>query len=239
MPDHLFAADIHLVCGSSPKNERFLRYLRGLRGLKNLYLLGDLFDYWIGPRHVGSPDYSEAIETLRSLRRQGSRIFFIYGNRDYLVDSTFERVVGCEILGEKVWVELGGKRIFLCHGDFLYNKNPKYSAYRRLMRLSLLRQGYVSIPAFLSDRIARGFKKVSKRTTPAHSWTASELLIGAQKIFHEGADVVICGHIHQPQHHTWAMGNRKCDLYVLGDWDGTGHVVEVTGDRWTFTSPLE
>ena len=139
------------------------------------------------------------------------------------------------VAGAEVSFRLGGRNVLCAHGDFIYNRNPKYSAYRRLMRFGPVRDAYLAMPAAVGKRLARGFRKVSRRTTPAYSWTRRDLLEGARPHFDRGVDVLICGHLHLPTHLECERGGRRRDLYVVGDWDGTGDTVEFDGSRWLFS----
>ena len=104
------------------------------------------------------------------------------------------------------------------------------------MRSKPISDLWLSIPAVVGKRLARGFRKVSPKTTPMAVWTREELLERAQPLFSQGADMIICGHIHMPQHHHVELGGRRRDLYVLGDWDGgTRDYVAHDARGFTFT----
>ena len=141
-------------------------------------------------------------------------------------------------VGDQVTLNLGGREVLSAHGDFIYNRNPKYSAYRRLMRFGTVRGAVLSIPAAVGKTLARGFRGVSRRTTPLVNWTDGDLLKGAEPHFAKGVDVLICGHIHRPAHLECERGGRRRDLYVVGDWGGAGECVEFDGSRWTFKPAL-
>ncbi|MBI4565103.1 MAG: UDP-2,3-diacylglucosamine diphosphatase [Planctomycetes bacterium] len=238
--DHtLFAGDIHLRPDRPETRRRFFDAVRARRGaLRRLVLLGDVFDYWIGPRQLDGGEYREVLEGFAELTRSGVHIDFIHGNRDYFVEGKFARRTGVRVAGSSLRLELGGRNVECAHGDFIFNRNPKYAAYRRLMRFSALRAAYQAMPAAVGKSIARGFRVVSRRTTPAVSWTDEDLLGGAEPLFARGVDVLICGHIHKPAHLACERGGRRRDLFVVGDWDGTCDVVEFDGSRWRFGSPF-
>jgi UDP-2,3-diacylglucosamine hydrolase len=220
----LFASDVHLRASSPAANRPFLRFLE--EPCEALYILGDLFDYWIGPKHLASADYREEIAALRE-KSARSKVFFIHGNRDYLAEGRFARATGVTILGDRARIELGGRVVLLAHGDFIYNTNPKYAAYRTLMRSKPIADLWLALPAFAGRTLVRGFRKVSKRTTPAYAWKPESLLARARPLFEQGADAFICGHIHLPQHLECEVAGRKRDVFILGDWEGgTQDVVE-------------
>ncbi len=231
----LFAGDVHLRPGAPEGNRRFLGFLRSRRpSLSRLVLLGDVFDYWIGPRHLDGPDYREVLEELRRTADAGVRVDFLHGNRDYLVEESFEKRTGCVVAGEGLDLELGGLKVHCAHGDFIYNRNPKYAAYRRVMKNRAVRAAVLAIPAGIGKSLARGFKKVSRKTTPAYDWTEDDLLAGARPFFERGVDLLVVGHIHRPQRLQEKVGGRTRTLVVVGDWDGGADTLEFDGREWTF-----
>lgn len=235
----LFAGDVHLRPGDDAAARRFTSIIESRRpSLDRLVLLGDFFDYWIGPGHLEGGDYRVALEGLRSLTASGLEILFVHGNRDYFVEGSFARATGVRVAGDQVTLNLGGREVLCAHGDFIYNRNPKYSAYRRLMRFGTVRGAVLSIPAAVGKTLARGFRGVSRTTTPLVNWTDVDLLKGAEPHFGKGVDVLICGHIHRPAHLQCERGGRRRDLYVVGDWGGAGECVEFDGSRWTFKPAL-
>jgi UDP-2,3-diacylglucosamine hydrolase len=216
-PPILFASDVHLRPNDPVWNRCFLDFLE--QDAEAIYLIGDLFDYWIGSPHLDLPDYRAEIAAIRR-RARSTPIGFIKGNRDYMVDRRFERALGVRILGDEAWIDVGGRRVALAHGDFIYNVNSKYTAYRRLMKAKPVEALVGQIPALAKVSLARIFRQVSVRTTPSHAWTESELLDRAEAWFRRGADVLIAGHIHQPAHVRRRGDGRERELFVLGDWCG-------------------
>jgi len=217
----LFVSDVHLLPASPLDHEPFLRFLSfSKKDLEALYFLGDLFDYWIGPRHLDSADYREPLRALKDLSVSGAAVYLIPGNRDYLVEKRFERATGVRVLKEFVVREFAHRRVLLTHGDFVYNRNPKYVAYRRLMELRPIRGAYLSIPEGASRRIARGFRGVSRMTTSPFRWSQRDLIADARSHFRRGIEVLVCGHIHAPQHVRTEVQGKPRDIYILGDWDG-------------------
>ncbi len=216
-----FVSDVHLKPESPEQRRPFVEFLNTqARGLEALYLLGDIFDYWLGPRHLASEDYRDVLEEIRACVRSGVRVFFVPGNRDYFVERRFEEFTGVRVAGESVSIEVAGRRLFGAHGDFVFNRNPKYAAYRRLMRFGLMRSLYLALPRVVGRGIVRGFRRISVRTTPPVRWSDEALLEGARPFFRRGADVLVCGHIHAPRHLQERLDGRVRDLFVLGDWEG-------------------
>ncbi len=230
----LFVSDVHLRPNDDDgRNGAFFEFLE--QDCDALYLVGDIFDYWIGPKHLQGPDYAKALEALRRRARK-SRTFFIRGNRDYMVDEKFEKATGIAILGDRARIEIGDRTVLLAHGDFVYNTNAKYTAYRTMARSKPIRDLWLQIPAVAMKRLIGGFRKVSVKTTPQVRWEREEILSKARPLFEQGADVLICGHIHQPRHESAEIGGRRRDVYLMGDWcGGTRDYVEHDGRGFRFT----
>jgi UDP-2,3-diacylglucosamine hydrolase len=237
----LFIGDVHLRPADPAFNAPFMEFLAAerARGIGALYILGDLFDYWIGPKHLDSDDYRDILRELRDITRSGVRVEFVHGNRDYFVEERFARATGVRVAGADLSLALGGRKIHCAHGDFVYNRNPKYAAYRALMRFKPLQAAYLAMPAAVGKGIAKGFRKVSRRTTPEVKWSNDELLADARPVLEStGADVLICGHIHWPAHVTCRVGGRTCDVFVMGDWcGGTRDYVEWEGESLRLRRP--
>jgi UDP-2,3-diacylglucosamine hydrolase len=237
----IFVGDVHLhPRGDSPagKNRRFLDFLDARRrDTAAVYLLGDIFDYWIGPKMIGSGEYAGALDALAALTKSGVALWWIHGNRDYLIERRFAAKTGVKILGDGVMLTLGGRTVYAAHGDFIYNKNTNYTAYRRLMNFAIPRAIFTSIPRAVGSGMAKGFRTVSRKTTPAYRWTRDDIVAGAKRHFERGADLLICGHIHLPMHVECSHRSKPRDIYVLGDWDGNAEYVEFDGDRFAFRTP--
>ena len=232
MSRHIFVSDTHVHPGLPGGSHSFLDFLRGpCRKADVVWLLGDIFDYWTGPKQVKGSDYPQLLDALREVTAGGVRVEFIHGNRDYLVGRPFEKRTGVHVLGSSHTITLGGRQVYLAHGDFIYNRNSKYTAYRHLMNFPLLRHAVRSIPASCSGWLARRFQKVSRKTTPVVTWSGKEVLEEARPLFLRGIDTVVCGHIHLPQHQVLDQPGGGKEVYILGDWDGgSTHYLEYDGE---------
>jgi UDP-2,3-diacylglucosamine hydrolase len=207
----LFVSDVHLRAKDPANNLPFMKFLE--EPCDALYIVGDLFDYWIGPKHLRMDDYRNEIGAIRK-KSERTPIYFIKGNRDFLVEEKFERSTGVKVLGDRARIDLGGRTVLLAHGDFIYNTNPKYSAYRTMMRSRPIEDLWLQVPSFVGRTIARGFRKVSKKTTPPYTW-------------------LITGHIHLPTHLRESVQGRPREVFIMGDWcGGTQDYVEHDGGEF-------
>lgn len=226
----LFISDVHLGIADRVKLARLEALLDArLRSGDALYLLGDIFEYWVSDAHAREPLYSRFMEKLTQLSRQGIRVGYIAGNRDYLVGRPFATATGAALLGRSARIALAGRQVHLEHGDMIFNVNWRHTAYRHLMRMSMLRRAAARIPARVGHMIGRGFRRLSKATTPEVEWPRQELIERSRPIFERGADICIFGHIHLPQRIDLTLAGQPRTLFVLGDWDDTGVYLEHDG----------
>jgi UDP-2,3-diacylglucosamine hydrolase len=223
----LFVSDLHLTVEDEPKLVRFEALLDDrLRPGDSLYLLGDVFEYWISNEFVREPLYDRLIRKLAGFRRRGVSMGFIPGNRDFLIDRVFTRRTGVEWLGHRAQIELEGKRVHLEHGDLIYSRSWAHVAYRNLMRLSLLQEAIVRFPARIGHALGRSLRKASERRSRYVDWDRKELIELARPVLDRGIDVFVFGHIHEPHRIDLEHRGRPCTLIALGDWNSTGTYLE-------------
>jgi UDP-2,3-diacylglucosamine hydrolase len=209
-------SDVHLGLEEWPKLERLKRTLDGA---EDLVLLGDIFNYWVGARQVEAPAYAALADHLAGMTRRGVTVSFIPGNRDFMVDRRFAKRTGVRLEERVVRRRFGKLQAHLEHGDYLFNRNFKYFAYRRLEKFRMLKEAVNDSPGWVLNAIGRSLRRVSRATTPYVRLTEKEIRARARPFFEDGCDVVICGHIHQPQKLQAQAGGSKRTILVLGDWD--------------------
>lgn len=232
-----FVSDIHINPSSPKRLSKFRHFLDYIdNSYSELYLLGDIFDYWIGRRHLELLEFKDAIKLLRKFTQKGVKTHFIYGNRDYLIDEKFSQDTGVNILGENAILELDGKKIFCAHGDFIYNKNIKYTIYRRVMALGPVKNTFTSLPPKLSKSIASGYKSTLDRCEKYRHNYKLNIIEPAKKIFAKGYDVLICGHIHKSQKVTLKFANREREIFILGNWDNGCEYLEYVNNKFELKS---
>ena len=134
----LFISDLHLDGARPDITAQFLDFLeREARRAEALYILGDLFEAWIGDDDP-DPDKRRVIQGLRSLTAAGVKSFLIHGNRDFLIGKRFCRETGIELLDDGTVVNLYGRRVLLMHGDTLCTDDHAYQRLRRIVRNPLV-----------------------------------------------------------------------------------------------------
>lgn len=235
MPDPFscvrFCSDLHLSPDDPGRQRSFVRFLDALRddGVDACHLLGDLFDTWLGPRHLDLEDYRPVLEALRRASRAGVRLTFLPGNRDFLVDAKFSRATGVRMGKPVEEIVLGGKRVLCFHGDHVFNLDPSYSAYSRLARSRMVRGAFNAIPTWAARRVAGGIRGVSMKKTRPFESLPEAAIERLRAYIRDGIDVILCGHVHQPQRLELSAGGRRGVCHILPDWDHGPAWVEWSG----------
>jgi UDP-2,3-diacylglucosamine hydrolase len=231
-PRCVFLSDVHLSPGGMERMDRFQGFLSAVkRRTDRIYILGDLFDYWVGPSHLELDDYRPVLKALRRFTDGGPEVHFVPGNRDYLVGPEFERATGMRLHPANAEVTLGGRRVHLAHGDFLFNRNPRYTAYRRVAGARAARRVIAALPTVVAVRLAARFRGISLRETPKAPFRSrTDLLAPALRLFRQGVDVVVCGHLHREEHLQVPVDGTLRDLFLLGEWsEGCPHLAYERG----------
>lgn len=230
----IFLSDVHLSAERPARTRAFLAFLDSLRGqATHLYLLGDLFDYWMGPVHLRDPEHRDTLAKLRELTAAGMEVHFVHGNRDFHVAQDFARVTGVRVMGDGEVVEFGKERVWLTHGDLLCTADVLYHVWRRFTHARWALALYRALPEFLTREIARRARAVSMRREdwkpdPRRGFTVSAV----RRAFLSGIDRIICGHIHSALTATFRVGHRAGTLMVLGEWNGFGSYIEWDGESF-------
>lgn len=229
MPENkriIFISDIHLSPEFPGRTRRFVSFLNSLKGnTAAIYILGDLFDFWIGGDHLKLDEHRDAIAALNGLRKSGVSLFFIKGNRDFYADKKLERQSGMKILGENYSLCLDGMRIFLTHGDTIAIADKLYPTFRRLSRSKLCAGIFGLLPAKTKYRLAAKARKTSMNINAGKN-PCGIVRNKAAAIFRKGFDVIICGHIHKISRLKLETNGLTHTVYTLGDWDDTAPYLE-------------
>ena len=242
----LFISDLHLDSTRPAITELFGQFVRREgKSADALYLLGDLFEAWVGdddPSEVGA----YVASTLREVADSGVPVHFIRGNRDFLVGQDFATHAGFRILPDPAVVVLYGKPTLLLHGDLLCTDDVAYQAFRTQTRNPVWQAQFLSQP--LQARLA--FAAQARAASQAHQATLRE---GGNDVRFEtvtdvtpatveatfarfGIDTMIHGHTHRPAVHELPLGDRQCTRIVLGDWYEQGSVLRVDADGYRLES---
>jgi UDP-2,3-diacylglucosamine hydrolase len=230
----LVTSDVHLRPDRPERTARFLQFLASLghrEPAPDLYILGDLFDFWIGPRHPRNGLVRTVFDGFREATGRGARIHFLPGNRDFHLGEGVLSGIGVRRLGETHSLESSAGRLLLAHGDQFCTRDWPYRITRAIIRSLPARLLWRALPVRLAVDLATGFGAMSRRSVRRKSDPILAISVREmERAFRDGTDAVVCGHVHR-QGHTPMTGNGwKGDLYTLGAWDeGQPHLVVVDG----------
>lgn len=221
-----FIADLHLQASRPDLTAVFHRYLQGpAREAHALYILGDLFEYWIGDD--GSlPEYPDTLNALATLSNAGVNLFFMRGNRDFAVGPAFAQAADLRILSDPLLIDLYGTPTLLTHGDMLCSDDKEHQKFRSKYTDPAWRARMLKLPKFVrraAARRARSRSKANTRNLPANIMDVNPESV-CMLMQEYGAARLIHGHTHRPQRHSVDMGDQTGERWVLADWRSTAEI---------------
>ena len=228
----LFISDLHLD-GEHPEiTAQFLDFIeREASQARALYILGDLFEAWIGDDDP-DPDKQRVTSALRSLTASGVPVYFIHGNRDFLIGRRFSAATGVQLLPDGSRIELYGQRVLLMHGDTLCIDDSDYQRLRRIVRNPVVQFILRNLSLRQRQKLAARMRAGSKAHIESMDRIKPQIMDvnqdAVRRTFEtEQVDVIVHGHTHRPAIHEVKLGDRTARRIVLGDWYEQGSVL-----RW-------
>ncbi len=220
----LFASDLHLDPDHPEITEQFLRFLaQEARTADSLYLLGDLFEAWLGddqPEALGE----QIAEALRETAASGVAVYVMQGNRDFLLGERFCRRAGALFLPDPVILDINSEPVLVTHGDALCTGDAAYQRLRALVRDPSVQRGLLALSAGQRRELAREARAGSR----AHLAAADEYITDVDPqavtaaLRAAGASTLLHGHTHRPDVHHFEVDGRACTRIVLGAWHDAG-----------------
>lgn len=211
---------MHLSGARENKVKLFLNFLKSAENnCEALYILGDLFELWVGDDD-DTPPHSDVIEALSSLSRNGVNLYVALGNRDFLIGHDFCKKTGATLLQDYSTIDLYGTKTIVTHGDLLCTKDTKYQMFRKIVRHPIVTQFFLLAPLKLRKRIAYGTQaktKVSMQRKNNIVMDVEQKTVASVMAKH-GASLLIHGHTHRPNRHFFEAKEGKMERIVLGDW---------------------
>ena len=228
-PRILLISDLHLEEARPDLTQAFLAWLeREATEASALYILGDLFNVWIGDDD-DRPLNVLISTTLHQQAALGLKIFLMHGNRDFLLGENFAARSGATLLHEPYVLEQQGRRFLLVHGDALCTRDVDYMKFRTLVRAPKWQQDFLHKPlgerrAFATQARNQSQSMNSNKAADIMDVTQSEV---ASLLDTHGISTLIHGHTHRPKVHDFTDRNRQCQRIVLGDWGPAGWQITI------------
>lgn len=237
-----FISDLHLDPSRPQITALALDFLQGqARHADALYILGDLFEAWIGD-DAAQPPADDIADALKSLSDAGVPVYFVHGNRDFLLGAAYAARAGMRLLPDPAVIDLYGTATIIEHGDLLCTDDMAYLAFRAQVRepafiasflaqspaeriafANKARQASAASQAAMKDDDKGQFETITDATDSAIEDTFARY--GCQRMIH--------GHTHRPAIHSHLVDGRHCTRVVLGDWYEQGSILEVDADGMT------
>jgi len=220
----LFVSDLHL-CAQMPKTSAaFFRFLdQEAASTRQLFLLGDVFEYWAGDDDLDDPFNRKLVDALRALTDKGISLYWMAGNRDFLVGEAFAKAAGVTLLPDPYIADIAGQRVLLLHGDAQCTDDKDYMVFRSQVRDPVWQRIFLAKPITERKALIEGMRTGSREAQREKSMAIMD--VNAEeiaKLFHaHEVKIMIHGHTHRPATHRDQHGVR----YVLPDWDCEGQVV--------------
>lgn len=215
-----FVSDVHLgVAGPEEEARKLGLLLTLLRDIAaeqaDLYIVGDLFDFWYEYRSVVPRGYHSLYAAIEEMVRDGSAVTYLAGNHDFAIGDFFSRDLGVRVLHDDFTFTAHGRQFYLFHGDGLALRDGGYRLLKRVLRSPLSQRLYRMLHPDFGFGLARRFSHGSRDYTSGRDYGEHDgMRLEAERRIAAGADIVIMGHRHLPRQETIGAG-----LYLnLGDW---------------------
>lgn len=226
-----FISDLHLTEERPDISSAFFSFLKQHIDEKTdaLYILGDFFEVWVGDDYQ-TPLTLEVAAALKKITIQGTHVYFVHGNRDFLLGKTYALSAGITLLPEQSCIDLYGEKAIILHGDEMCSQDIEYQKFRKKSRGWWWPRLMLSLPLWYRQSVARKARIKSKLTQQGKN---AEILDVTQQsvsaMFEKyNTQLMIHGHTHRPKVHTVTNKGKECTRIVLGDWYQQGSYLKVT-----------
>ena len=223
--DIYIISDLHLNANHTEMAELLKKFLDNITSQQNqLFILGDFFDYWIGDNHRDY-FYHKITAWLKLASDKGLEIFFMHGNRDFLIGLKFAKQSGITLIKDPFYLNIADKKIVFSHGDLFCTNDKSYQWYRKWIAYNpILRFIFRRLPIFIRKYTAKNVRKTSYAKNRKHP-NVDVTSKGIEK-YRKGYDIIIHGHTHKMAIHIADNYTR----YVLGDWFKDGNYIKISKD---------
>ncbi len=224
MPHTLFISDLHLSADQPQITKLLLSFLRHeAPHCESLYILGDLFEYWLGDDAV-APEHQIVLTALHQLAEQDTRLYIMHGNRDFLMGHHFETETGCHLINDPTPIDLYGTPTLLMHGDTLCSDDQEYLQFRNIVRHPKWQQDFLDKSIDERISIANHYRSESRTQSskkPEKIMDVNDATVTKVMAQHH-ATQLIHGHTHRPAIHKNQTKQKESCRIVLGDWSAQG-----------------
>lgn len=225
----LFIADLHLSEQRPTITDLFITFLKNeARQARALYILGDLFEAWLGDDCI-APHYQSIISQLKELTDNNVPVYILHGNRDFLIGEHFCELTGCELLNENTVIDIDKQRYLVMHGDTLCTDDIKYQQFRTMVRNPEWQKQLLDKTPAERIALAKQYREISQTETAEK---ASDIMdvnqMEVEKVMRAAnITTLVHGHTHRPDIHKFELDGQQAQRIVLGDWYEQGSVLRL------------
>jgi len=219
----IFVSDLHLTPDRPRASELFFDFMSGAAARADaLYILGDLFEYWIGDDNLGDPFNAAIAGALGAASGRGLPLYFMQGNRDVLAGQAFAERCGARLIADPTVIDLHGTRTLLMHGDTLCTGDSEYQKFRAYAHDPENQRKFLALPLEARRKQMLDWRAQSEQSKQGKVAEIMDVAPAAveQALREHGHPRLIHGHTHRPARHLHTVDGRPCERWVLTDWYG-------------------
>ena len=224
-----FISDLHLSKERPDLTSLFINFLTNEAcKADSIYILGDLFELWIGDDYI--PVFvKEIIANLNNLSKKNVSLYFLPGNRDFLIGKKFALQTGCQLIQEPKIINIDGENLLIMHGDTLCKDDIAYIKMRKKFRNKILQFLFLMLPLKKRFKIAELIRKKSKASATKKQPEIMDVNQNAVvDIFKKyQVNCLIHGHTHRPNIHRLRINGIDCERIVLGAWEDGAEILKI------------
>lgn len=221
----IFISDLHLCADRPHINRQFFDFLkRTASPAEALYILGDLFEYWVGDDDLADPLNASVADALRHLSEKGVALYLMHGNRDVLIGNAFAQRCGAELIADPTLLDLYGARTLAMHGDTLCTDDVDYQKFRSYAHDPDNQATFLAQPMAARKQQMLGMRAESEQSKQTKAADIMDVTVATvdQALREFGYPRLIHGHTHRPARHIHVVDGHTCERWVLNDWYNRG-----------------
>lgn len=226
IPHAVFISDVHLMAHKPEGVALFIETLKKIQSLnyKHVFLVGDIFDIWIGGHKFFSNRFSSVVQQIQSMRKAGIEIYFFEGNHDIHLRPYWSETLGAYVYQDGAFFKIAGQTVYVDHGDLMNPEDRSYQRLRKALRSIFIRLGSLWAPggltAFIGDNWSRISRKRSHRRSPEIEARILKMMrTFATRFFSDHTcDWIVTGHTHIKDIFVQKINNKEKTFINLGSW---------------------
>lgn len=227
----LFISDLHLAEARPGITRLFMRFLEEMApAAQTLFILGDLFEFWIGDDALADPLNAEVLAGLSKVATGGTQLKFMHGNRDFLAGPGFAVAAQAQLLADPTLLDLHGTPTLLMHGDTMCTDDKAYQAFRAHVRNPEVQRQFLALPIPARQHQVGQVRAQSDQQKQDKPPAIMDVTLSAVEAALRAANYpprLIHGHTHRPARHEHMVDGHRCERWVLSDWYEKGEYLRV------------